>query len=374
MDFNLTREQQVLQRAAKEFADREIEPIANQIEKEAKMPDDMAKKMAQAELLGMLASSEYGGSEAGWLNYILVVEQLHYPVTPCTWIMTDANGFAYLVNGFGTEEQKQRYVKPVVSGEVHPTIGFTEPSTGSDPKMLTTTAVLEGGEWVINGIKRFASGGNLKGPIIVFAKTDGDRVSGLVFDKWGQGYSVSKLWGLMGVRGLETVDAYFDNVRVPQDCLVGKRGEGLTILLGMVQGTKLPIAIRSVACGQRALDEAVKYAKQRFTRKGPISDMQGHRWLLAEMVSRVEAARWLVYRAAFLRDQGEDVGVQAAMAKLFAGQAGEWVASQAFQIHGAYGYTTDFPIERIYRAAKQSEIAEGVNEIQRSIVGAALVS
>ena len=373
MDFSLTREQQVMQRAAREFADREIEPIADQIEKEAKVPSDMAKKMAQAELLGMLAPREYGGAEAGWLNYVLVVEQIHYPVTACTWVMTDANNFVYLVQDSGTEEQKQKYIMPVMSGEVDATVAFTEPATGSDPKMLTTTAVLEGEHWIINGTKRFASGGNHPGPIMLFAKTDGDRISALLFDKWGEGYTVSKLWGLMGLRGLETVDVFLDNVRVPWDSIVGERGEGLAILLRLVGGAKLPIAIRSVACGQRALDEAIKYAKERMTRKGPISDMQGHRWMLAEMASRVEAARWLVYRTAFLRDEGRDVGMEAAMAKLFAGQAGEWVASQAFQIHGAYGYTTDFPIERIYRAAKQSEIAEGVNEIQRSIVGAALV-
>jgi len=373
MDFSLTREQQVMQRAAREFADREIEPVADEIEKEAKVPPDMPKKMAQAELLGMLAPREYGGSEAGWLNYVLVVEQIHYPVTACTWVMTDANNFLYLVQDSGTEEQKEKYIRPVASGEAETTLAFTEPATGSDPKLLATTAVLDGEHWIINGVKRFASGGNRPGPIILFAKTDGDRISALLFDKQGEGYSVSKLWGLMGVRGLETVDVYLDNMRVPQDSILGERGQGLGMLLKLVSGAKLPIAIRSVACGQRALDEAIKYAKERMTRKGPISDMQGHRWLLAEMASRVEASRWLVYRAAFLKDQGVDVGTEAAMAKLFAGQAGEWVASQAFQIHGAYGYTTDFPIERIYRAAKQSEIAEGVNEIQRSIVGAALV-
>jgi alkylation response protein AidB-like acyl-CoA dehydrogenase len=373
MDFSLTREQQVIQRAAREFADREIEPIVDEIEKEAKVPSDMAKKMAQAELLGMLAPAEYGGAEAGWLNYVLVVEQIHYPVTACTWVMTDANSFVYLVQDSGTEEQKQRYIKPVVNGETDATVAFTEPATGSDPKMLTSTAVLDGEHWVINGTKRFATGGNHSGPIILFAKTDGDKVSALLFDKFIEGYTVSQLWGLMGMRGLETVDVYLNDVRVPQNSIVGEREGGLPILLRMVSGAKLPIAIRSVACGQRALDEAIKYAKERTTRKGPIADMQGHRWLLAEMASRVEAGRWLIYRAAFLKDQGGDVGADSAMAKLFATQAGEWVVSQAFQIHGAYGYTTDFPIERIYRAVKQSEIAEGTNEIQRSIVGAALV-
>ena len=373
MDFNLTREQQIIQRAAREFAEKEIEPIAAEVEREGKVPPDMTKKMAMAELLGMVVPREYGGSQAGQLNYILAVEQIHYPVSACTWIMTSCNMMGKLICLFGTEEQKNRYVRPSCQGEMLGTMAFTEPATGTDPRMLTTTAVLDGDYWVINGIKRFASWAASPGPIVVYAKSDGDRISAFLFDKNIPGYSVSKAWELIGVRGLEIHDIYLENVRVPKESLLGERGNAYEILLKTVGGGRQAIAIRSVACAQAALDEAIKYAKQRMLRRGPMTSLQGIRWLLAEMATKVEAARWLVYRAAFLHDQGVDVGAISAQAKLFATRVGAEVADEAVRLHGAYGYTKEFKIERIWRAAKQSEIAEGTSEIQRSILGAFIV-
>ncbi len=363
----------MIRRIAKEFAEREIEPIADQIDREAKIPPDMITKMAKARLLGMILPTEYGGAGLAYLTFILALEQIHYPCTACTWIMGDANGIGSLYALFGTEEQKREHIPPICEGRTHPSAGFTEPSTGSDPRMLTTTAVLENGYWVINGTKRFHTKGHLDGPAIVFVKTDGDKLSAIIVPKNIPGYTTSKPWELFGVRGLETVDTYLDNVRVPEKNLLGERGNAYDILLKMVSIMKMVIAIRSVAVGQRALDEAVAYAKRRMTRRGPISDMMGHQWLLAEMASRVEASRWLVYRVSFLIEQGEIAEMEAALAKLFAVQAGTWVANEAFQIHGAYGYTTEYKIERILRAAKQSEIAEGTNEVQRTIAGRALV-
>lgn len=372
MNFEPTDEQRMFQKLARDFADREIEPIADQIDREGVIPPDMLKKMANVGLLGITVPEKYGGLGIGWLTFILVTEQIHYPCTACTWLLL-CNGLSELLLRYGTEEQRLEYLPPMIAGDTLPSAAFTEPATGSDPAMLTTTARLDNGYWVINGTKRFHTFGHLHGPAVIFAKTDGDNLSGIIVPKNTPGYSWSKPWNLLGVRGLETVDTFCRDVRVPEKNLVGERGKAFAILDYMTSGGKQQIAIRSVACGQRALDEAIKYAKERTTRKGPIANMQGHRWLLAEMASRVEASRWLTYRAAFLKEQKKDSRVETAMAKLFAGQAGEWVASQALQIHGAYGYTTEYKIERIYRAAKQSEIAEGVNEMQRSIVGAALV-
>ncbi len=374
MDFELTDEQKMFQKLARDFTDREIEPIAEEIEREGKIPSvwDMLSKMADVGLLGIMVPEKYGGLGQGIMTYILALEQVHYAVTPCTWLM-GSQGLSELFELFGTEEQMQEYMPPVVEGKILPSGAYTEASTGSDPRLFTTTAVLENGQWVINGVKRFTTYGHLDGFAIIFCKTDGDMISGIIVPKDTPGYSCSKPWGLMGVRGLETVDVFLRDVKVPEKNLVGERGKAIQLLMEMVAEGRLAIAIRSVACGQRALDEAIMYAKERTTMKGPIAKMQGHQWLLAEMACRVEASRLLTYKAGFLKEHNKPAAVASSIAKLFAGQAGEWVASQSLQIHGAYGYTTDYKIERIFRAAKQSEIAEGVNEVQRTTIGGALV-
>jgi len=376
MDFELSSQQKLIQRIAREFADREIEPIADEVERESKIPSipDMLSKMAKARLLGMLTPKEYGGAETGFLTYILAMEQIHYPCSACSHLMNLPNTLSSLINRFGTPKQKEEYLPSIAEGKVFPSMVFTEPDTGSDPKMLTTTAHVENGCWVINGMKRFHTWGHLDGPSIIFAKTDEDRISAIIVPKNIPGYSCSKPWGLMGSKGLETVDTYFDDVRVPEENLFGERGNAYKVLLSMSAGGKLDLSIRAVACGQRALDEAIKYAKQRKTRKGPVSAMQGHQWLFAEMASRVQASRWLTYRGAFLEEQGKEAGEDCAIARLFATQSAVWVASQAFSIHGAYGFTTDYKIEKIFKATLELEITEGTNEVQRSIVGASLVA
>lgn len=372
MDFELTDEQKMFQKLAKDFADREIEPIADQIEREAKVPADMQMKLGRVGLLGITAKEKYGGLEQGFLTSILALEQIHYPCTPCTWLAA-SGGMAEVIEAFGTEEQKQEYIPPMIEGKVCPSTAFTEPATGLDPKMLTTTATLKDGYWVINGTKRFCTFGHMDGPSVVYCKTDGDNISAIIVPKNIPGYTCSKPWGLMGVRGLEAVDVYFRDVRVPEKNLLGQRGQGHAIPSAIMEAGGVMHAIISVACGQRALDEVIRYVKERKTRKGPISDMQGHRWLLAEMASRVEAARWLAYRAAFLREQGKNARTESAMAKLYAGEGAEWVASQALRLHGAYGYTKEYKIERIHRATLMLEIVEGTNEVQKSVIGAALV-
>jgi butyryl-CoA dehydrogenase len=372
MEFELTDEQGMFQKLARDFADREIEPAAEEIEREGKVPPDMLAKMARVGLLGITAPEEYGGLEQGYLTLILAMEQVHYPCTACTWLLV-ANELAELLESAGTKEQKDEFLPPAIEGTSLPGGVFTEAATGSYPEMLTTTARLEDGHWVINGTKRFHTFGHVDGPALIFAKTDEDSTSAIIVPKNTEGYTSSKPWGLMGLRGMETVDTFLRDVRVPEGNLIGERGKGFEILLMVTAGGRVRQAIQSVACGQRALDEAIAYAKQRTTTRGPISDMQGHRWLFAEMASRVVAARWLTYRTAYLRERGKDVRTESAMAKLFAGQAGEWVSSQALKIHGAYGYTTEYKIERIYRAAMAQEVIEGTNEVQRSIVGASLV-
>lgn len=372
MDFELTDQQKMFQKLARDFADREIEPIAEEIEREGQMPIDMLTKMARVGLLGITAPEKYGGLEVGFLTYILAAEQVHYPCTPCTWLLA-ANEFAELLNVVGTEQQKAEFLPPVIEGSMLPGGVFTEETTGSDPGMLTTTAYVENGYWVINGTKPFHTFGHSDGPAIIFAKTDEDRISAIIVPKNTAGYSCSKPWGLMGLRGLETVDTFLRDVRVPESNLLGERGNGVEILLMVAGGGRLRQAIQSVACGQRALDEALKYAMERTRRGVPIASMQAIQWLLAEMAFRIEPARWSAYRVAWLREQGEDTRMESAMVKLFASRVGTEVANMAMQVHGCYGLTKDFKIERIYRQAKMFELTEGGNETQRSIVAGSLL-
>lgn len=376
MDFELTEEQKMFQKLARDFADREIEPIAEEIDRTGKIPSipSMLKKMAEVGLLSIVAPEEYeGGLGQGFLTYIMAAEQIHYPVTPVTLLM-GGQELIELLHHHGTPEQKKKYIPDLINGTNGiPTAAFTEAATGSDPRMITTTAILEHGHWTINGVKRFATWGNSDGMGIFYCK-DGKGLSGIIIPKNTEGYTCSKPWGLMGMKGLETVDVFLRDVKVPEANLLGARGKAVEVLMEMIAGGRLLICIRSVATAQRALDEAIKYAKERRTFNGPISDMMGHRWIMAEMACRVEASRYLTYKASYLKEKGQPANVAASMAKLFSGQAGEWVASQSVQIHGAYGYTTDYPIERIYRAAKQSEIAEGSNEVQRTSIGRALVA
>lgn len=367
MNFDLTAEQKLIQKSARDFADRVIEPAAQSMEKGEPLPADIPEKMAKARLLGLLAPKKYGGSEVGYLGYILATEQFCYPISAIAWIAGICNTVAECINHFGTEELKQKYIPPICSGKSLGSIVFTEPGTGSDPKSLATTAVLDGDFWVINGTKRFNSLGAFDGPAITVAK-ENELINCIIVDKNCEGYSSSKLWDFMGYRGLPTVDTFMSNVRVPKGNLLGQRGKGFDILLKMISGARISSCARCLAIGQAALDEAIKYSKQRTRRGSPIAAMMSIQGMIAEIVSRVEAARWMTYRVAFLREKDSDVTMESAMAKLFVSRMAREVADMSLQVHGAYGFTKDFKIERIYRAAKEGEIVEGTSEIQRTII------
>ena len=374
MEFQLTIEQRLIQKVARDFAQTEIEPIAAQVDRDKKIPSDMARKMAKVRLLGMVIPEQYGGSGAGYLNWILALEQLNYPVSSCSVFANMTNMVGGAIAEFGTEEQKQRYLKLICDGELIASWVFTEPATGSDPLSLVTRAKLEGDCWVINGTKRFHTLGHLDGPAVIFANVEGRKTTAFIVEKNIEGYACSKPFELMGNHGLETVDTSLHNVRIPKSNLFGEVGKGFDIMLRVAAVGRLSLSIKSVAMAQAALDEAVKYAKQRTRRGVPIASMQAIQWMLAEMAVRVEAARWMTYRAAFLKEQGEDISKESAMNKLFASRVAKEVADMSMQVHGSYGFTKDFKIERIYRDAKENELIEGSSEIQRSIIARYLVA
>lgn len=373
MNFDLTTEQKLIQKSARDFADKEIEPLTQRMERGEPLPADIPEKLGKARLLGLLVPRKYGGSEVGYLSYILATEQISYPVSVITWVTGICNTVAECINHFGTEELKQKYIPPICAGKAIGSIVFTEPGTGSDPKSLTTTAVLDGDFWVINGTKRFNSLGAFDGPAIIVVK-ENELINCIIVDKNCEGYTCSRPWEFMGYRGLPNVDTTLNNVRVPKENLLGQRGKGFDILLKMISGARVSSCARSLAIGQAALDEAIKYAKQRTRRGSPIATMMTIQAMVAEMASRVEAGRWMTYRAAFLREKGSDVILESAMAKLFLSRMAKEVADMGLQVHGAYGFTKDFKIERIYRAAKESEIVEGTSEIQRSLIANVLLA
>ncbi len=373
MDFNLTTEQKLIQKATRDFAEKEIAPVVLEMEKGAPLPDNVIEKMAKAKLLGMLAPRKYGGTDTGYLAYIMANEQFSYVITACSFVMVVCNSIAEAINRFGTEEQKEKYVRGICEGKLMGSLSFTEPSTGSDPKALATTAVLAGDHWVINGTKRFNTLGAYNGPALVFAR-EGDSVHCIIVDKNCEGWSSSKPWDFMGYRGTPTVDSFLKDVRVPIGNLLLEKGKGFEILLKIISGARISSCARSLGLGQAALDESIKYAKQRTRRGSPIASMMSIQGMIAEMASRLEAARWLTYRTAFLREKGGDVLLESAMTKIFVTRTAKELADMGIQIHGAYGFTKDFKIERIYRAAKEGEIVEGSSEIQRTIVASMLLA
>lgn len=374
MDFNLTEDQLMLQATVREFTEREIEPIATQIDREGRLPDDLIKKMAQIGLFGMAIPKQYGGTEAGNLSCVLACEQLAYSGTGAWWLMGFNNSIPECIAHFGSEEIKQKYIRPICDGTAYSSIQFTEEETGSDPEALITTAMPDGDNYVINGMKRFSTFGTRDGYAVLYTKDEAGECTAFVIEKNVAGYSAEKVWELMGGGGIEAADVYFDNMRVPKANLLGEKGKGFNVLLYWIAAEKIEQCAACVGIAQAALDEAVTYAKSRMVRGKPISGMQGIRWMLADTQAKIEAARWLTYRAAFLQDQGAaEWMTEAAAAKLFVVPATLEVTEMARRIHGAYGYTKEFKIERLYRAIAAGAAIATTLEINRSIVGASLV-
>ncbi|MFC1943732.1 acyl-CoA dehydrogenase family protein [Chloroflexota bacterium] len=374
MDFNLTEEQLEIQRLVREFTKQEIEPIADQLDREGRLPDDLIKKYAKIGLLGMTVPKKYGGTEAGSLSCILVIEQLAYSGTGAWWLVGFHNSIPESIVHFGSEEIKEKYIRPLCDGTAYASIQFTEEDTGSDPDALVTTAVPDGDSYVINGMKRFSTFGARDGYATLWAKDEAGKCSCFVIRKNVEGYTVPKTWELMGGGGMEAVDVYLENMRVPKKNLLGNKGEGFDILLHWAAAEKVEQCAASTGIAQAALDEAVNYVKTRMSRGRPISGMQGIRWMLADMQAKIEACRWLTYRTASLQDQeAASWQIEAATAKLFVVPTAVGVVEMARRLHGAYGYTKELKIERLYRAiAGYTAIAVSL-EINRSIVGGSLV-
>ena len=378
MDYNLTPMDKMIVQAASEFCEREIIPVADQIVRENDYPEGLLEKMAKARLLGMAIPRDFGGAGATNLSCLLVSEEIGKTGTGCFWPFSMNNSVAETIFHWGSEDVKKKYIPLLCDGSAYGSTAFTEPGTGSDPRGITTTAEADGEEFVLNGTKRFITNGGKAGYGVFYAKDStlaGERsdVSAFIVDKSSPGYSASDSWPMMGLDGTNVVDVTLKNVRVPRGNVLGKPGKGFSILLRWIATEKIHQAGFMVGIGQAALDESIRYVKQRTTGGKPIAQMQGIQWMLAEMKAKVEACRYLARRAACMQDEGEPFEAASAELKVFTVPTIQEVTRMALQLHGSYGYSKEYKVERLYRHAAHAGVVATSTELNKTIAGAALL-
>jgi len=373
VDFNLNESEKMLQGMAREFAAREVQPHAVEIDRSGHFPFDLAEKIGRQGFHGLPYPVEYGGGAAGYVSYVLALEQVCQASMTVGAVMAINTVPEEAVFRFGSEEQKVAFLVPLAQGKLLGSIAFTEAETGSDPKAITTIARKSGDGYVITGQKQFVALAPAANLALVFTRREGEGINAFIIDTSSSGYSVREPCETMGLRGLGTSVVYLDEVHVPEQNLIGEEGQGFDILREAISLARLGVAVEGVAVAQAALELSLDYARQRKAMGKPLAKLPTIQWHLAEMASRIEAGRWLVYRTAFLRDQGLDIKYESSVAKLFASQMAVEVTGMAMQICGSYGTMKTMPVERLYRDAKMTEIYVGVSEIQRSIIASYLI-
>ncbi len=373
MSFKLTEEQLMIQTMVRDFAREVILPTAMERDRSKEFPAENLSKMAELGLMGMMVPPEYNGAAVDTVSYVLALHEIAYACAATAVVMSVHNSIVCeTIVRFGTDEQKQAYLKPLATGEVIGAFAMTEPQAGSDPMSQSTRAERKGDHYIINGTKRFITSGKNAGLTIITAKTDKAKrhkgISAFVVRKGMPGFLVGKIEEKMGLCASDTTDMIFDNCRVPAECLLGQEGDGFKIAMTALDSGRIGIAAQSIGVAQAALNAAVSYAKEREQFGQPISKFQGLRWMLADMATEIEAARQMTFSAAAKKDSGEKYTMEASMAKLFASEMVNRVAAKALQIHGGYGYTKEYPVERFYRDARVFTIYEGTSEIQRVVI------
>lgn len=378
MNFGLTREQELVRQMVREFAVNEVKPIAAEIDETERFPMENVKKMAELGMMGIPFPKELGGAGGDVLSYIITVEELS-KVCGTTGVIVSAHTSlcASLLYENGTPAQKEKYLTPLAKGEKIGAFGLTEPGAGTDAAGQQTTAILDGDNYILNGSKIFITNGGVADTFIVFAMTDksqGTRgISAFIVEKDFPGFSIGKKEDKLGIRASSTTELIFENCVVPKENLIGKEGKGFGIAMKTLDGGRIGIAAQALGIAEGAYEEAVKYMKERKQFGRPLSAFQGLQWMIAEMETKIEAAKLLVYKAAWLKQNKLPYSVDAAKAKLFAAEVAMDVTTKAVQIHGGYGYTKEYPVERMMRDAKITEIYEGTSEVQKMVIaGAAL--
>jgi alkylation response protein AidB-like acyl-CoA dehydrogenase len=373
MQFDLNEEQELIRRSVREFAEKEIAPKARHVDETGEFPADTFAKMGQLGLMGLPFPEEFGGAGADTISTAIAVEEV---ARAC-----GSTGLAYAAHMglgsapiamFGTQEQKERFLKPAAEGKYMAAFGLTEPQAGSDAGATRTTAALEGDEWVINGQKMWITNAPVAGHIIVTAMTDKEKgkkgISALIVPQGAAGMSFGKHEPKMGLRGSVSTAIMLENVRVPKNNLLGERGRGFVQFLQVLDGGRVSIGAMSVGLAQAAYEAAVAYAREREAFGKPIGAFQSVANMIADMEVAVSTSRLMVYQAAWLKDQGRPYSREAAVAKLYASEAAERVCRDAIQVFGGYGYSQEFPVERYYRDVRLLTIGEGTSEILRGVI------
>ena len=378
MNFQLTREQELVRQMVREFAINEVKPIAAEIDETERFPMENVEKMAKLGMMGIPFSKEYGGSNGDVLSYILAVEELS-KVCGTTGVILSAHTSlcASLINEFGKPAQKEKYLTPLAKGEKIGAFGLTEPGAGTDAAGQQTTAVLDGDNYILNGSKIFITNGGVAETFIIFAMTDKSKgtkgISAFIVEKDFPGFSIGKVEEKMGIRASSTTELIMENCIVPKENLIGQEGRGFGIAMKTLDGGRIGIAAQALGIAEGALEEAVSYLKERKQFGRSLSAFQGLQWMVAEMSTKIEAARYLVYKAAFNKQAGIPYSIDAARAKLFAADVAMEVTTKAVQLFGGYGYTKEYPVERMMRDAKITEIYEGTSEVQKMVLAGSIL-
>ena len=373
MDFELTDEQELIREAVREFAEAEVAPIAAELDRDHRFPLELLPKMADLNLMGMPFPEKMGGAGADEVSYVIAVEEVSRACASTGCILSAHTSLAtWPIFKFGTPAQHDRYLHDMASGRRLGAFALTEPAAGTDAGAGTCTALLKGDEYVLNGSKIFITNAPFAEIYIVFAKTDpaqGTRgMSAFIVEKDTPGFSVGEAEHKLGIRGSSTPPLYFTDCHIPNDALLDGEGNGFKVAMQTLDGGRIGIAAQALGIAQAALDASVAYAKERVQFGKPIATLQAIQWMIADMATEIDAARLLVYRAASCVDNDRPYSTEGAMAKLFASEVATRVAGKAIQIHGGYGYTESYPVERNYRDAKITEIYEGTSEVQRMVI------
>ena len=367
MDFNLTEQQEMFRKQVRRFAEAEIAPLVDIMDGENIFPQEIRPRLAAMNLYGIPWDPKYGGAGADHMCLTLALEELARVIAPLSMHVQCQHTVCDRFNKLGSEEQRQKYMVPICQGNLVGCFCFTEPDTGSNPKMIKTTAVEDGDSYVLNGTKRFVTNGRFADVALIFAKFEGD-ISLFIVETDSGGFSRGPKMEKLGLRGTDLCDLIMDDVRIPKENLLGGKGDKFDALKDAMTLGKLCLSAHCVGLMQAAMEEAVRYSTTRMHFDEPIFDLQAIHWLLAEMASRLEASRWLTYRAAFLKDQGQETIRDMAITKLFVTQTAVDVCRFGMQVHGAYGISKEYKIERIFRDAKMYELLEGTSEIQRELI------
>ena len=378
MRFQLTEEERMIQKTARDFARKELGPVAAENSEKGIFPEEIFKKLGELGFMGMTVPEEYGGVNLGNFCLVLALEEISRACASTSVTLSVHNSLTnWVILNYGSEELRKRYLPSLASGEVLGAYAVSEPEAGSDIAAMRLSAVRKGDEYILNGTKIFITTGDKAGVVIVFGRTDlQDRKRGLsafVVEPSFPGFSVGKVEKKMGLNASTTVELVFEDCRVPAGNILDKEGVGMQIALDGLDGGRIGIASQAVGIAQAALDEAVIFTRERKQFGKRIIDFQSTRWKIADMAMHLEAARLLVYRAARLRDAGEPCSKEAAMAKLFATSNANRIAYDAMQMHGGVGYTREFRIERLFRDVRATEIYEGTSDIQRIVISRKII-